>query len=302
MDFHGEPPRRFQILALDVDGTLLDGDGVLRPRTVDALARAARAGIQPVLCTGRRYRRARSIAEELGLDAPIVCNSGALVKRPSDHATLWRAAFDDDTLGEVFRLFREARMHAVSFTDRVPEEADFLTSRYPTGDELFDEYVTLNLPHAEIHLAWLQGAVLAADHFHVCAVGDRAAMLRFEEVVLRALPDRVRTFVQKSPKYRGTMCEILPIEASKWSAVLHVAALWGVDPSAICAVGDDMNDVPMIQGAGFGVAMGHAPEAVLAVADHVTMDHDNDGVSVLIEQILLPQRRTAPLSDRVPHE
>jgi Cof subfamily protein (haloacid dehalogenase superfamily) len=278
------------MLALDVDGTLLDGDGVLRPRTANALARAARAGIQPVICTGRRYRRARLIAEQLRLDAPIVCNSGALVKRPSDHATLWRAGFDDTTLTEVFRLFREARLHAVSFTDRVPEEADFLASHYPTGDELFDEYVALNLPHAEIHLEWLQGAALAADHFHVCAVGDRAAMLRFEAVVLRALSDRVRTFVQKSPAYRGTMCEILPIEASKWSAVLHLAALWGIDPSAICAVGDDMNDVPMIQGAGFGVAMGHAPEAVLAAADHVTTDHHNDGVSVLIEEILLPRR------------
>jgi len=288
MNHHGEPTQRFRLLALDVDGTLLDGDGVLRSRTVQALARAARAGIRPVICTGRRYRRARSIALELGLDAPIVCNSGALVKRPSDHATLWRAEFDEPTLGEVFRLFREAELHAVSFTDRAMGEADFLATHYPTGDALFDEYVTLNLPHAEVHRAWLQGAVLAADHFHVCAVGDRAAMLRFETAVQQALPGRVRTFVQKSPRYQGTMCEILPIEASKWSAVLHLAALWGIDASAICAVGDDMNDVPMIQGAGFGVAMGHAPDAVLAVADHVTADHHNDGVSVLIDEILLP--------------
>ena len=67
---------RYRILALDVDGTLLDRDGTLRPRTAEAVARAARAGIRPVLCTGRRYRRAWPVAEQLGLDAPLVCNSG----------------------------------------------------------------------------------------------------------------------------------------------------------------------------------------------------------------------------------
>ncbi len=73
---------RYRILALDVDGTLLDSEGTLRPRTAAAIARAARAGIRPVLCTGRRYRRARPIAAQLDLNAPIVCNSGAIVKDP----------------------------------------------------------------------------------------------------------------------------------------------------------------------------------------------------------------------------
>src|SRR5438270_411668 len=59
----------YRLLALDVDGTLLDPAGTLRPRTAEALARAAAAGIRPVLCTGRRYRRAFPVAHELGLDA-----------------------------------------------------------------------------------------------------------------------------------------------------------------------------------------------------------------------------------------
>ena len=76
------PNHRFQILALDVDGTLLDPGGTLRPRTLAAVAREARAGIRPVLCTGRRYRRAWPIARQLELDAPLVCNSGAIIKDP----------------------------------------------------------------------------------------------------------------------------------------------------------------------------------------------------------------------------
>jgi hydroxymethylpyrimidine pyrophosphatase-like HAD family hydrolase len=83
------------------------------------------------------------------------------------------------------------------------------------------------------------------------------------------------------------MCEVLRRDASKWSAILHLAELWGVDPTEICAVGDDMNDVPMIRGAGLGIAMGHAPAAVQAAADHVTADHDNEGVALVVDEILL---------------
>src|SRR4051812_25629688 len=145
---------RYRILALDVDGTLLDREGALRPRTAEAVARAARAGIRPVLCTGRRYRRARPVAEQLGLDAPLVCNSGAIVKEPSSHRTLWRADFDAALLGEILDLFRTHDQHAVTFTDRTPDDFDFVVECSPTGRPLFDEYVRLNRSHAELDPGW----------------------------------------------------------------------------------------------------------------------------------------------------
>ena len=112
-------------------------------------------------------------------------------------------------------------------------------------------------------------------------------MLEFQSAILDRVPGLVQTFVQKSPRYAGTMCEVLRHDASKWTALLHLAALWGVAPEEICAVGDDMNDVPMIRGAGLGVAMGHAASEVLAVADLVTGSDDEDGVAMLIEGVLL---------------
>jgi HAD superfamily hydrolase (TIGR01484 family) len=284
----GSKVARYRILALDVDGTLLDEDGTLRPRTAEAVARAARAGIRPVLCTGRRYRRARPVAEELGLDAPLVCNSGAIVKDPATHRTLWRADFDSGLLGAILDLFRAHDQRAVTFTDRHPDDFDFVVDRAPTGRALFDEYLELNRSHAEVDPHWAgPSRVVGGLHFHLCAIGTRPEMLAFEQAVLARLGGRVQTFVQKSPRYAGTMCEVLRRDASKWSGILHLAELWGVDPAEICAVGDDMNDVPMLRGAGLGVAMGHAPAAVLAAADHVTADHDNDGVAQLVDQVLL---------------
>jgi Cof subfamily protein (haloacid dehalogenase superfamily) len=265
-----------------VDGTLLDRHGALRSTTAEAVARATKAGIRPILCTGRRYRRALPIAQLLGIDAPIVCNSGAIVKRPEDHGTLWRADFGPPLAAALVDLFHAHDQLIVAFNDRPPDQADFRISRFPSGRTFYDEYVGRNRVHAEPAVDWHSEPL-----FHMCAVGSRDEMLAFEQIVLDALSNQVRCFVLRSPRYAATMCEVVRKDAGKWAAVLHVAEQWGVPPEAICAVGDDVNDAPMIEGAGLGVAMGHAPEAVLALADHVTGDHDQDGVTMLVDEVLL---------------
>ena len=286
---------RYRMLALDVDGTLLDPDGTLRPRTADAVARAARAGIKPVLCTGRRYRRARPIAELLGLDTPLVCNSGAIVKAPSNHRTLWRADFAPELAVEVFDLFRDLGQPSVVFTDRDPDDFDFVVPAYPTGRQGFDDYVAKNIEHAEIDSgspvrigigSFPADAPNAAPLFHICAIGTRDEMLGFEEAALDRMAGRIQTFVLRTSRYLGTMCEILRVDASKWAAVLHLAELWGIHPDEICAVGDDANDESMIRNAGLGVAMGHAHAEIKAVADLVTGNHNEDGVAMLVEVLL----------------
>jgi hypothetical protein len=112
-------------------------------------------------------------------------------------------------------------------------------------------------------------------------------MLLLQEAARDRFAGRVQTFVQRIARHRGTMCEILRSDAGKWAAILHLARLWRIEPAAICAVGDDVNDILMIRNAGLGVAMGHASPEVLAAADLVTGDHDHDGVAMLVDDVLL---------------
>ncbi len=168
--------------------------------------------------------------------------------------------------------------------------------RSPPAGREFDDYVGRNRPHAEIDHEWAPGPA-SVDRgeagpngepwFHVCAVGTYEEMLAFERSARERIDGRIQTFVLRSSRYLGTMCEILRIDASKWSALLHLAELWGVAPEEICAVGDDANDIPMIRHAGLGVAMGHAHPDVLTAADLVTGRHDEDGVAMLVDEVLL---------------
>jgi Cof subfamily protein (haloacid dehalogenase superfamily) len=279
-------------LALDVDGTVLDRSGRLAPATRAALDRATAAGVRVVLCTGRRYRRALEAAARLDLMTPLVCNSGALVKDPATHASLWRADLPPIVLAELHKHFAAGDEPMVSFSDQPPEQFDFRVAAYPTGRALFDEYVTSNKVHACID-ARLDGHSThpLEPAFHVCAIGERPRMLAFEATINRAFAGQLRTFVQRSPLYTGWMCEVLRGDAGKWTAVLHVAALWKIAPEEICAVGDDMNDVPMIEGAGLGVAMGHAAPEVRAAADLVVGDAESDALAGLIDAYVLGDGR-----------
>ena len=234
----------------------------------------------------------RDVTEQLGLDAPIVCNSGAIVKDPASHRTLWRGDFDAALAADVRRLFHAFDQPAVVFTDRTPDDADFRVPAFPTGRAMFDDYVAKNRPHAEVDPAWIGAGVGEAipagePWFHVCAIGSYEEMSAFERSAHERIGGRIQTFVLRVSRYRGTMCEILRVDASKWSALLHLAELWGIGPAEICAVGDDANDIPMIRHAGLGVAMGHAHADVQTAADMVTGRHDEDGVAMLVDEVLL---------------
>ncbi len=279
---------RYRLLALDLDGTLLDPGGLVSPATVAAIDRAIAAGVIPILCTGRRPRRAFPVARMLGLKTPVVCNSGALIKSP-DQQTLWRADLARDLVNEVLDIFQRADEPAISFSDRSEREPDFVVAVERSGSPLFDDFLDHNRQHAEISSAWMNDA--QRTHFHLCAVGVRSAMLTLEATLMERLDGQIQTFVQKSPRYAGTMCEVLRADANKWTAIEHLCRIWDIKSEEVCAVGDDMNDIPMLRGAGLGVAMGHSQASVIAAADRIIGTNAEDGVAQLINELLLSGSR-----------
>ena len=280
----GPPRKPVRLLALDVDGTLLDHSGQLRPGIPEALRLASERGIRSVICTGRRYRRAAAIARQVGLRAPMVCNSGALLKDPETDQTLWRADLDPQTVSEVLRHFQLHGYPSVAFTDFETESHDFLVADYPTGRDLFDDYVAQNLEHARVEPGWQMAAGAGqTPHFHICAIGSHKEMLTLEQALPDQIRPRIQTFVQRSPRYTGWMCEVIRADANKWTAVCHLADRWGIAHSQICAIGDDQNDRAMIERSGFGVAMAHAPEPVRLAADWVLEGAKPDELASLIE-------------------
>ena len=120
------------------------------------------------------------------------------------------------------------------------------------------------------------------DLFTWFAIGTWNDMYRLRDLLNERLPNQLETNVLRGPKYSGVFCEVLPAGVHKWSAIQWVARRMGISDAEICAVGDDVNDIRMLRGAGIGVAMGNARAEVLSAADVIAPANTEDGVCDVI--------------------
>lgn len=273
-----------RLLAIDIDGTLVNSRDELTPATRDALVRAGKSGIQVVLATGRRYSRTLHLIEPLGIDVPLVSASGALVKDPSDHRTVFRAEFAPGVLLRTLQTIAQSGFEPVVCGDTYSEGFDFYRGQEAVRGPELAEYVRMNPESGRIWPGLTESP--PADVFAAFSMGTKEQMLYLESVLHGAVPGKLSTHVLRSPKYTGFLCEVAPAGVTKWSGVLHLAHEMGVSEREICAVGDDVNDIPMILAAGLGVAMGNALPEVKAAADRIAPTHDEDGLVRVVQWLM----------------
>jgi 5-amino-6-(5-phospho-D-ribitylamino)uracil phosphatase len=278
----------YRLLAIDIDGTLVNSRNELTPATRAALTRAGKAGIRVVLATGRRYSHALPLVEPLGIDVPLVTASGALVKDPLDHRTLYQARFEPQALLDAVAIVDRAGFDPVLCADTFAEGFDYYHACQEARTPELTYYLTANADRSRLWPKLLQEPPPGV--FGGFAVGTLEQMIELEAALHRELPGKLHTHVLHPPKYIGFFTEISPAGVTKWSAIRRLAQNWGIADSEICAVGDDVNDIPMIRAAGLGVAMGNALPAVKAAADRVAPSHDDDGLVEVVEWLLEGRR------------
>jgi len=277
-------PSTYQLLAIDIDGTLVNSHDQLTPATRAALRRAAEAGIRLVLATGRRYSKTLHLVEPLGIEVPLVTAGGALVKDARDHRTLYQSHFDEANLRQALEIVDCEGFDPLLYGDTYEQGYDFYVPSLAARRPEMAEYLELNPTSSRVWPDMLRQP--PPGIFAGFTMGTHQQMLAIEARLGSALPGRLQLHVLRSPKYHGYMCEISPAGVTKWSGVCWLARQWGIPDAAICAVGDDVNDLAMIRAAGLGVAMGNALPAVKAAADLVVPTHDEDGLVHVVDRLL----------------
>lgn len=272
----------FRLLAFDVDGTLLDPDGKLRPAVCDAVRVAAAAGAVIALITGRKIAGTRPVAEALGVPAYLVGANGGIAVDPQGRL-LWRDGIDLATAAAVVRAARardlapfvyccasrRGRLHERTAYEH-PAGVDVL--RWFRGDDPTLTPVTDPLAHG-----------LRPVRISIFPPAGRAA--EFVDRLPAGVRRRVVTFaVDPAFEDRGVV-EILPARVNKGRALARLARRLGVPRQHVLAFGDYLNDVEMLRWAGVGVAMGQAPAEVRAAADLVTASNAEDGIAVALAEL-----------------
>ena len=274
----------YRILALDIDGTILDPYGKLPTAVRDAVAAARRRGLWVVLCTGRRFRTALPWALELELEGSIVVNNGTLVKNIQSGETLRHVYLPIDEYAPVISFVRSGGSPLV-YVDTYHEHVDLITERCSKTHTYQRDYLNDNTDFFQ-----------TVDDLHdrprsdvimVSTMADEATLTAMCERAQEEFGDRIRTHILINKSYQGLILELLSPLSGKWAALEAVAAEAGVKPEEIIAVGDDTNDIEMIRHAGLGIAMGNAASEVKQAADRVVRSNAEGGVVEAIEEALL---------------
>ncbi|MBM4021349.1 MAG: HAD-IIB family hydrolase [Planctomycetes bacterium] len=291
------PPVSIRLLALDVDGTVTNSRHEVTDRVCRGLARVRAAGVHVMLATGRRYRDVLPVAEQLAIAEPLVTASGALVKRPADHVTLARAAFPDGLLAGVLTTVVGLGHEPVVYTDSFSAGFDFHCRSLAPAEvaepaDVLGRYLLRNRGVAIVTPDLHERP--PADAFACFVVGEQEPMAALERRLAARFGADLAVHSIRSPRYEAWFCEIAPRGVTKWSGVAAVAASRGINAAEVCAVGDDVNDLPMVRAAGLGVAMANARPELLAVADVVVGGHDDRGIEDVVELVLSRAAQPAP--------
>jgi Cof subfamily protein (haloacid dehalogenase superfamily) len=256
-----------KLLALDLDGTLLQRDGSIHPDDRAAVARLARTGVTVSIATGRLYSGTRHVAQAVGIEGPVACVDGSHIVDTRGDARLFHAGI----AGAKASLLRDVvRRHAAaSFLfaqDTIVHDAD---------GEAFAGYVRTWSPRVEVvarvmdHPFWEHDDGLLAVVAVAPEDGIRAAVAEVEERLADAA--KVLWF----PVHRIGMFAMLVRAAgpTKGTAVEWIARHHGVTLADVVVVGDWLNDLPMFKVAGRSFVMGQAPETVKdAATDRLDAD------------------------------
>jgi Cof subfamily protein (haloacid dehalogenase superfamily) len=243
-----------------------------------------RAGLEVVLCTGRRYRTALPMAQRLGLSGAMIVNNGVLVKDIGSGRTLQHEFLPLDIFGRALALMREHGPPLV-YIDGYHQGTDMITERVESAHPFQQEYLADNTEWSRI--VEDLSAAPPDQVIMLSAMADEASLQALEERAREALGASVHTHRLINKNYQGHILEFLSPSSGKWAALRQLAERAGVTPEEIATIGDDTNDVEMIRNAGLGIAMGNAVEDARAAARHVVRSNAEGGAVEAIERVLL---------------
>ena len=261
-----------KLIATDLDNTLLDKDGSVPPETVAALAKAEEKGVTVTVATGRSFASARGVAEKIGGNGLAICYNGSQIRRLADGMVLYSGCVDKDVQRGIIEFVHERGLYLQMYDN----------------DEIVVETLRLDM-HNDPDLKF-------ASHREV---GDflKEPLFDTPKMMIAADPAEVpalqaeleemfagRIFCAQSEPH---LIEIMPAAVNKGTALAALCQEMGIRREEIMALGDNTNDMHLLQAAGLAIAVANAVPRLQEYADYVCKGERSEGFREAIEKFIL---------------
>jgi Cof subfamily protein (haloacid dehalogenase superfamily) len=274
-----------KLIAIDLDGTLLDKEGRLPAKNAQAISEAAARGIEITIVTGRRFNSARRIAGQLPCEVHLIASNGAIVKSLVGE-THYRRLLPRATARQVIEATPEFRLSAGVIFDR-PREAQVVFERVDWESPFVGPYLRRHRNEvAEVNP--LTVCLDVEDPVEVLFLGERQAIRRAQKT-LEALPIAADyTLAMTEYEERNLlMLDVLGPGITKGSTLQQWAARRGISRDEVMAIGDNCNDREMLEFAGLPIVMGNGVEELKSLGWRITLSNDACGVAHAIRTHVL---------------
>ena len=281
-----------RLIGIDVDGTLLDSEGRMPDENRDAIHAAVAAGIHVALVTGRSYPFARPVANTLPSSISLIVSNGA-VERGMDGSTLARRLLDRNVARRVLHAMRDYRDAAALVFDRdADRQVVFETMDWDHPGR--QKYWSRNNSHiaqsVPLEDALSEDPIQVMFNGAVSHMRPLAELLRRDARVRAASEEEMLEYSVLMTEYVHrdfTLVDVTSPEATKGHALSWRAEQMGLTPGEVMAVGDNFNDLEMLEYAGTPVVMGNSVDELKRRGWHVTGHQNEAGVAQAIEQFVL---------------
>ena len=285
---------KIKLLALDLDGTLLDSRGEASPENVAAIRAAEEMGVLVTIATGRRFRDARPVALDVRLNAPILTHNGALIKVAESLETVSYELLSNDVILEILSVGKHFGGDALVSSD--PHGKGTLHYDSISGDNIpLRRYVEWA---ARLHGDEASDAVHRVENLthildeieviHISFSGRCGAMGDLELELKQVLGDSASVLATVYPQLDFTLLDILPFGSSKAAGLKKLVQMLGLSDENVMSVGDNFNDLEMLEYSGISVVMGNADSSLRQRKEfYTTLTNDESGVAAAIDEHIL---------------
>lgn len=262
----------YKLVAVDMDGTLLNEKLEISARTKEAIVKAKEQNVQITLATGRMYQSVLPFAKELELAIPLITYNGALVKDSATGEVYYHEPIPLEYAQEIIRLVKDknASLNLYVNDTLYVKELNARTELY------------VSIAKVKANPVGDLAEFLQAHPTKMLLIGEPEELGQIGEEIKEKLEGKVEV-TSSNPRF----LEIISHQVTKGQALKTLAEKMGIKQEEVVAFGDSYNDLSMIEYAGLGVAMGNAPQAIKDKADLLALSNKEDGVADVIERIVL---------------
>ncbi|MDY7109516.1 MAG: HAD family hydrolase [Planctomycetota bacterium] len=284
-------PCAYELLVIDLDGTLLNSAGEVTEGNRQAIRRAREAGIEVIVATGRALVESLDPLEAIGRAGLVIAAGGAMLNDADTGRTIHSCVMPRDLVADVTNallphghkvlLLKDPDVTGYHYLAVGPAELDPASQWWfetlPVSVRFAHEVGEDPHPDQTVRVAAVAGeAELAPIARHLKAeLGDRCFLQHWAAVT--------------ETQATGSATHVLEVfnpDVNKWTMIARLCEERGIGPRRVAAIGDGLNDVQMVRAAGLGIAMAHGDDRVRAVADRVAGVSQRDGVAEAVEMIL----------------